>query len=192
MNRKSQTGFTLIELVAVIAIFSVIAVIALQALTAGLRQREVLERTDTETAALVRSLALLRRDLESAVPIPFQPPHGGTEPAFDAGLDNSFLALTIGGQPRLPGAAESGIARVVWRHDPESEQLTRQFWPFLEPRDIESAAAAVVMLSGVQRIEIFEPSRSTGEFPILTEIPALVDVRLVSGRFGALRVVVAR
>lgn len=192
MILRNTHGYSIVELVAAIAILSMTSVIALQAITGALRQRHLLQRTDVEAAMLVRSLSLLRHDLESVVPMTFQPPNGEVESAVHFSSEERFLALSIGGQPRLPGAQDAGLFRVVWRHDYVGRQLTRQSWPVLDPLDPGVAHPEVVMLTGVQWIRFQDATGQQTQSLSLTDLPELLEVILSSDRYGELTIVVAR
>lgn len=190
-------GFTLIELVAVLAIFSLVAVMGLQALTGGLRARSVLEGTDTAGAELVRTVTLLRRDIEALVPVPFRPPAGREEPALHAPAGAGWAGLTLAGQPRLPDEPGAGVVRVEWRLDPATGVLSRRVWTVATPRAGASPGPAVPMLAGVQRFEVasmgeahgWRPAFEPGDEPAL-RLPRGVEVRLETERHGPLRMVV--
>lgn len=192
-------GFTLIELVAAIAIFALVATMGLQALTMGLRSQAGLEAAAAGEEALVRTLALLRRDLAAAAPIPFQPPAGTAETAWTAPAGGNRFALSLGGQARLPGAGEAGLGRVEWRLDAATGTLYRRFWPTLAPREAAAAGPEVAMLEGVEAIVLdeFPPGAEPRGNPFDVEdtpaarLPPGFELSLTSRRFGALRLVVA-
>jgi len=191
-TRRAGAGFTLIELVAVLAIFALVALMALQALTGAIHQRSVLERVDHEAEALTRALTLLRRDFEAAFPAPFHPLLADPEPALLAPESSGRIALSMAGHPRLPGAPGTGIARVVWRHDPVARTLTRQVWPVLEPTRSAVAEPERVILADVTGLSL----SPLGDWPErgenIASLPEGFDIRVISARYGRLRVVVAR
>lgn len=190
--RRHGAGFTLIELVAVLAIFALVSLMALQALTGAIHQRRVLERADREADALIRALTFLRRDFEAALPATFHPPLAEAQPAFLAADGSGRVALSIAGHPRLNEGDGAGTARVVWRHDPVARTLTRQVWPVLNPARSTLAGPERVILSDISALSV----APLGAWPEREEnpasLPAGFDIRLTSGRYGALRVVVAR
>lgn len=199
MSARAPRGFTLVELVAVLAVFSLVAVMGLQAITGGLRVRGALETADGEAAAMVRTLALLRHDLSSAVPAAFHPAIGGPEPAFDAPAGSGRLAVSIGGQPALPDTPSAGLGRVEWQHDAVGQTLTRRVWPSLAPRDGFDVGPEVTMLEGVDRFGVsvldigtrWRPGFLDTDDPELDRLPRGVEITLESARYGPLRVVVA-
>ena len=190
--RRAQAGLTLIELVAAIAVFAVVAVMAMQILGGALRQNEALERLDADGAALIRTLALIRRDLESAVPVRFQPPQGPAEAAVLPLPGDSGLALSVGGHAVPGGTLRSGLIRVTWRLDPATGVLSRQVWPTLDPRRNDQAGVPVSMLDGVQRLAFVSPGLAPGALPDPDTVPRGMELRLDTVRHGPLRIVVSR
>lgn len=193
-RRDGSAGFTLVELVAALAIFALVSVMATQALNGALRQRDALATRDDAAVALGRSLALMRRDLEAALPLVFLAPgDDAPEPALrmiDTG--SGGFALSTGGNPRLPGESGGGLARVLWRVDPARAVLTRQHWPGLAPERGDAAGPLRDMLAEVSALRI-EP---LGDWPDQDEdpasLPAGFEVVLETRRHGQLRLVVAR
>lgn len=191
-TRQAGRGFSLIELVAVLAIFALVAVMALQALTGAIFQRQVLERVDAEAEGLTRALALMRRDFQAAVPIIFRPPLAGAEPALLAPAGTGRIAVSMVGHPRLPGTSGAGLARVIWRHDPVANTLTRQVWPVLDPARGDLVEPERIMLSGVTGL-IFAPLGAwPGREDDPSSLPQGFDLTVTTTRHGALRLVVAR
>ena len=193
-GRGASPGFTLIELVAALAIFALVAVMAAQALNGALRQRDALAARDDAALALGRSLALLRRDLESALPMVFVATDADApEPALRliGGAAGGF-ALSIGGNPRLPGEPGAGLARVQWRVDPTREMLTRQHWPGLAPAGTNGAGPRRDMLDTVTalRVELLGEWADQIERP--DSLPEGLAVTIETRRHGPLRLVVAR
>lgn len=186
-------GFSLIELVAVIAILALVSIMAVQALGGAVIQRRGLERVDTETAALMRALILLRRDAESVVPLAFEPSPDTFEPAFDAPANAGRLALSIAGNPVLPHEPAAGLARVVWRLDPTTGNLTRQVWPVLHPNAMTQAGPERVFLGNVEAFSVKTIDGSDGSDPDpLRAIPRGIKIEITTAHHGDLRVVVAR
>ena len=108
MMRK---GFTLIELLAAMAILAVVSVMAVQALGGVFHQRSVLARHDVRDRAVIRALALLRRDLASAVPL--EP--GDRTPSGGMLIDGSGVSFAVGGLVPVPGGTEGRLATIAWQ-----------------------------------------------------------------------------
>lgn len=189
-----SAGFTLVELVAALAIFALVAVMATQALNGALRQRDALAARDDAAAALGRSLALMRRDLEAALPLGFLPAGADTrEPALRViGDAPGGFALSIGGHPRLPGEPGAGMARVLWRVDPAREVLTRRHWPSLAPTRRNAGGPARDMLEDVTALAIAPLGEWDGQIEDPDALPPGFEVVLQTRRHGRLRLVVVR
>lgn len=190
---RATAGFTMVELLAALAIFALVAVMAAQALNGALRQRDGLAARDDAATALSRSLALMRRDLESSLPLAYYPAGSGeSEPALDEIAGGAGFALSIGGHPRLSGERGDGLARVLWRVDPARAVLTRQHWPGLAPAAQDQAGPLRDMLGGVTALSI----APLGEWPEGDANPASLppgfEVVLETRQHGRLRLVVAR
>jgi general secretion pathway protein J len=179
-------GLTLIELVAATAIFALVSVMAMQALTGGLIQRAGIERADADQSALMRSLALMRQDLESAVPLPWRPSAGASGPALVISGPSGFSVSRAGVVP-LPGQAGDEFARVTWRVDPNAATLLRQSLPLNVP--VIPAAPEVLMLDGVTALRL-TPRGDWADAP--AGLPAGFEVVVETRHHGTLRVVVAR
>jgi general secretion pathway protein J len=186
---RAARGLTLIELVAATAIFALVSVMAMQALNGGLIQRAGIERADTDQAALLRSLALLRQDLEAAVPLPHRPATGQTAPPLEVGV--AAFALSRGGVDPLPGQPGDGFARVRWRVDPNAATLLRQMQPLTAGSG--PPPPEVAMMQGVTSLRLIPrgdwDAGGEGQTPAL---PPGLEVRVETRRHGTLRVVVAR
>jgi len=193
--RRAARGFTLLELVVALALFALVSVMALQVLTGALHQRRVLERSAAQGAEVLRTLTLLRRDLEHLVPLPFRSPLGEEAPAYAPGEDR--LALSVGGQPRLPPATpadgeEAGFQRVIWRHDPEAGTLSRRVWGVLNPRDPEQIGDETVHLTGVRELRVAPAEAPGAETAPVTALPRQIEVVIDTAQTGTLRVLVTR
>lgn len=185
MTRR-DLGLTLLELVVATAIFALVGMMAVQALGVGLIQRRVIETADTEQAALMRALALLRQDFESAVPVPHHPASGPIGQPFEIRPGTGF-ALSRAGVAPLPGAAGDGMARIVWRLDANAGRLLRQSLPLTGSAG--SAGPEIAMLDGVTALSIAPRGAWMGA---PAGLPPGFELRLDTRRFGSLRVVVAR
>ena len=151
MKTTRDAGITLLELVVVLSLFALVAVMGLQALNGAMLADQRLRKVDTETAQMARALTLLRNDLKAADSRSFWPP-GADEPkrAFiDLSAADGVLEFTISGQPVLPGTQAAGFSRVIWRHDRETDRLTRQVWPVLRPATDRAQAPEVEMMQGI-------------------------------------------
>ncbi|MEO0780598.1 MAG: type II secretion system protein GspJ [Pseudomonadota bacterium] len=206
---RAPRGFTLLELVVSLALFALVSVMALQVLSGALHQNRVLERVDDQASAVLRTMALLRLDLNHASPMAFQTPIGDFEAAYLPGPDS--LALSLGGLPRLPrapgegarsSAQDAGFQRVIWRHDITENTLTRQVWPVLNPRDPDQIGPEEVVLTGVRGLTLtpsLEDLANTGALGNDGDtnardengLPSQITVEIDTVQTGTLQVVVS-
>lgn len=196
-------GLTLLELVAVLSIFALVAVMGLQSLSGMMRARDRLSAADDQAAGLARGLTLLREDLKAADATVFWPPAAtDPEPAFlDQSATEGWFALTTAGRQMLPERQTAGRARVIWRHDRETERLTRQIWPVLRPASTAARQPETTVFERVAGLRLRsyadaedgwiagwgQPDPSLRYPPL----PRAIEVEVESVAYGALRIVVA-
>ena len=96
---KRTAGFSLLELVAVLSIFALVALIGVQVLQATIRNSERLVEVSDDNADLARTLALLRQDLDAALPMSFTEPNGANQPSLQT--ETGGFALTINNLTQL-------------------------------------------------------------------------------------------
>jgi general secretion pathway protein J len=155
MRRTSQAGFTLVELLVAMALLALLSALLL----GGLRMsRAAVARGEIATERLLRAelgLAVLRRQLEQADPLPLDTT---TEPRIAFAGDGQsvvFVAppgayLALGGEEITWLAIEPGTdgARIVLRYRP-LDRAADVWPPTLDPRDMKT----VVLLDGAARAE---------------------------------------
>ncbi|MCA0873488.1 prepilin-type N-terminal cleavage/methylation domain-containing protein [Seohaeicola saemankumensis] len=191
-----DAGLTLIELIVAMALFALVAAMGLQVLNGMLRARDRLVTRSDDTSALSLTLALLRQDLQAAVPMGFSAPGVPPAPPLTT-TPGPRLALSLAGQSG-PGIPEhAGFHRVIWRYDRAARQLTRQIWPSLSPATASQLQPAIPVLTGVQGLEIrlFRPDQGWLDWRdlpvdvIRTDLPAAIEVTLDTAVFGRVRLV---
>lgn len=171
---RRDRGLSLIELLAAMAILAVVATMGVQMIANGLAQRRVLTQIDERAGALAVTLALLRQDLESAVPVVASAGQPAVAVARDA------IAWQRGGLLDDTGAPSPGSAPVRWALN--GDTLTRQL----------GDGPAVAMLTEVRSIDL---RGLGGALPRVGEPVALspgFEAVIDHARLGALSVVVAR
>lgn len=190
---RRANGFSLLELVAVLAIFALVALIGVQVIQATVRSSERLSDISEDSGELAVGLALLRQDLNAALPRSFSPARGGQEPALRVATPDSF-SLSVGGLARLDAAA-SGLGRVTWRLDHGTGQLYRQVFTSLTPA---GRAPEVVVLGGITRFELASYAARGGwrtgfsaDPRNIDDLPLGLRVRLTHERAGDLETVVS-
>lgn len=200
MSRAGKDqGLSLLELVVVMAIFSLVATIGLQSISGTLRARDRLVQTEADTSRMAMAITLMRNDLKAAVPVAFHPPGGEARSALQFDAQKSALAFSVGGQPSLLGEETAGLARVIWRYDPASQQLLRQVWPVLTPLESSIVSPEIVALNNVKSFDIrtftsaggWVSAANISAFSYSSSLPAAVEIKLNTEKFGLLRIVVA-
>jgi len=184
MTRREQ-GFTLIELLAAMAILAVVSVMAVQALGGIFAQRDVLSRMDRDAATLARTLALLRTDLEGAVPVPLVDATGVAAPAIT--VTSAGFAVSRAGFGVENGVP--GVGHVRWERDADGT-LWRQVQ--VDPTSDAAPSPRVPMLTQVTE---FAVAPLGGDLPTVQEpanLPPGLVVTLAHQRHGAMRIVVVR
>ncbi|WP_299421829.1 type II secretion system protein GspJ [uncultured Shimia sp.] len=152
---QSDLGLSLIELVVALALFALVAIMGAQGLSGMLRLRDGLQDRGETSAELVQAISLLRRDVSSAVPMPFFSPDDG--PILSALTEDSGgFSLSIGGQPTLHSDRKSQpiLHRVTWRFQPSSGRFIRQRWATLTPLNTSALGPEVPVLEGVTGIRL--------------------------------------
>lgn len=188
---RRDDGFTLLELVAVLAVFALVATMGVQALQGALRTERALAGRAAAAAELEAALGQLRHDLEHAAPLVFVTPGGSVRAAFEAGLRDDGLALSLAGLDRLGGGAGQG--RAEWRLDPAQGALTRRMWPVLAPAAAGQAGPARTVLGDVAALRVFTYAPGTGWSPGWpgadpAALPVAVRVEIDSRDWGPLAV----
>ena len=190
---KRSAGFSLLELVAVLSIFALVALIGVQVIQASVKSSERLTDISEQSADLAVGLALLRADLNAALPREFTPPDGGTEAALVT--RNSGFSVSVGGLARL-NAGTSGFGRVTWRFDRGSNRVLRQVWTSLTPgagRPVETVVLEDIEafeLSSFQTISGWQTGYA-GDLRTLGALPLGVRVNLTHARAKDIEVMVS-
>ncbi len=195
--RRASAGFTLLELVVVLAVFALVTVMSLQALQGTIRSQSRLTEQSQDNAALAELLVRLRRDLEAAVPLAFTPPGGGARAALEVDRGGTGFALSLGGQPVLPGDESAGLSRVEWRYDADARVLTRAAWLSLIPAQAASRGPDIVQMQQVEGLEIasmgaanaWQPGWEPAEDDPLASLPRAIRVRIITAAMGRIDLV---
>ena len=185
----------MLKLVAVLSIFAIVALIGVQVLQATIRSSEKLSEISEESGNLARTVALLRRDLDAALPMVFTEPNGADRPSLLA--ESAAFALTVGGLAR-PEPNATGQGRVRWRFDAASGQLLRQVWTTRQPGSPRSAGREVAMLADIRGFELASYAVRGGwragysaDPRDIAGLPLGLRVRLDHARFGEVVVTVS-
>jgi len=191
-------GFSLLEMVAVLAIFALVALIGVQVIGATLKADRRLSGITEANGELAVALALLRRDLDAGISLPFYPGGGGAEPALRVAPGADSFSLSIGGLAGIGARPDAGLGRVTWRYDRAGGQLIRQLWTVLAPGGARAAGPEVAVLSDVVGMDVASFATVSGwsrgyasDPRAPDDLPRAIRVRLQHRTFGTLETVVA-
>ena len=196
MRGSRARGFTLLEILVAIAVFAVVAWLAYGGLRQVLAGRAMLLPRMEATAARLRGITLLERDITSAAPRGVRDPLGTPQPAFRAEPGGRGpLALVRHDAARALLAGEPALSRVEWQL--EGNRLVRLRWPVLDPIQGTQPLREIV-LTGVRQWQLeflagrkdadwknFWPPDAAGV--LRDQLPRAVVVTLVFDDGAALR-----
>lgn len=187
--RKSDAGFTLIEMLVALAVFALIAGGALMLLRFSVEAELGARRKTEAMAAERRFLSVWNADLAQAAPRPARDEAGNDHPAFEVG-GAVLLRFVRSGWSNVDGAARPSLQKVEWRWN--GKALVRSGYPFPDGAapDPESAMLPLAApptlrfrtADGVWR-DSWEPQR-VAELPVAVELllpqPGGEPLRVVS------------
>ncbi len=151
---KSQSGFTLIEVLVSVAIFAVIAAISYATLSQYLGVRDRLKTSYERIQLLQQSFTLLERDLRYLTNRTVRDEFGDAEAAFmldnEFGLSGELLRFTTA-EPDFENIGMARLRRVVWRL--QDGNLNREAWQVLD-RDQDAELSSLVVMEDVDSVAI--------------------------------------
>ena len=186
-------GFSLIELLVAFAVFASMAALAYGGLDSVVRTRAELVRQQTAFQELMRSVALLERDLRQATARPVRGNFGEPLPAFLGGGDR--IELTRSGFANPQAEPRSNLERVSYLLD--GDALERGVFPVLdrapgttaEVTRLRSAVGAFRLryLDGHNRWSDAWPPIPDASAPapaLPTQLPRAVEFRIDTREYG--------
>ena len=128
--KKSQSGFTMVEMIIALVILSMIMLATLTALRTFAQTQSKIEEVTARLNTTRQVTDFLRRTIGQAMPIPFAPTKGNHE--------SSYGTYFIGEQTSLIWVAPMSFgldagSSFVFRLSQEDSHLWLQFAPFLDP-----------------------------------------------------------
>ncbi|MBE9516038.1 MAG: type II secretion system minor pseudopilin GspJ [Proteobacteria bacterium] len=158
MNRKIQSGFTLLELLAAMAIFAIMATMAFGGLSYVLDASEHLDTERKKHQAISLALLRIEDDLSQCRNRPIRLEDGSDSPAFvgrepDArALAEPTIECTRGGQAIVGRQPASDLVRLGYRLNDE-QKLVRVLWPVLD-RAPQTVPRSQQILSNVESFNV--------------------------------------
>lgn len=115
---RTQSGFTLVEMMVALFIFSLLSVAGVALLRGAVNSNEVTDAKLGDMAQLQRLVSLMEADLSQAVPRPHRDQQGDRVAALlsETGSNGrGFLSFTRGGQSNINNKARSNMLRVSYQ-----------------------------------------------------------------------------
>ena len=189
MNRGSESGFTLIEVLVALAVFGVMSLLAYMSLGQTLSNSDMLSERMDRLQSVQRTISYLSSELLQTVPRSIRADLG-TEalPALQSSLASEFaLRLTHGGWPNSAGVPRSTLQRAAYRI--EDGELIRYHWTVLD-RTVSNTPFATVMLENVDSLTFRFlsgtdewtdqwPPLTTGGRAVSSNLPRAVEIVLM-------------
>jgi general secretion pathway protein J len=190
ITHRTQSGFTLLELLVAMGIFAIIGAMALGGLNAIVGQETQARTGGDKLATLQRALRLMATDFGSADPRYVRDVLGTTHelPLLAEGRGDYLIRLTRGGWPNPAMLPHRGtLQRVQYRLD--DGKLLREYWPVLDLGALGQPARTEELLTGVNDVKLlfYDPTQAAGgEWQ--KEWPPLRNGEAAAGRPRAVRV----
>lgn len=196
MRRRTQRGFTLVEVFVALVVFGVLAVLAYMSLGQTLANSDMLNERMDRLQAIQRTISYLSTELLQTVPRTVRNELGDAPmPALQSSFGGDFsLQVTHGGWPNSAGVARSTLQRTAYRI--EDGELLRYHWNVLD-RTVNNTAIATVMLENVESLTFrFLPGSEewTDQWPPLasggaltTSLPRAIEIVLSLEDEGEIR-----
>ncbi|MDQ3140531.1 MAG: type II secretion system minor pseudopilin GspJ [Pseudomonadota bacterium] len=151
MRRKTENGFTLVELLVSLFIFGMLSAAGVALLSFSVRAQEVAEAQLSELAEVRRAGALLTSDLAQATARIARDQAGTPQPAFVGGSGGAGIAFAFvrRGWENYDGSPRASIQKVEYRL--VADRVERVAYPFV---DGAGPAPAIVLIDRVSRVAI--------------------------------------
>lgn len=151
-SRRSEAGFTLVEMLVALAIFSLLTVGATTAMVAGLKTKTQVDAAVKEMTAMETARALMRSDIDNIILRPGRDPYGNKELYLISGGTDTLLSFTRGGRENPGGLEKRGdVQRVAYVF--EDEKLIRRSFAVDNPGPLTPQRERV-LLEDIEDIEV--------------------------------------
>lgn len=159
VSRRSEKGFTLIEVLIVLGIFGIIGLISAQLVSRVLANNEVMSERGARLSEVQRSMQILQRDLMQLSPRGIRDQLGDPLEPLLIGADGMIEFTRFGWRNPL-GRPRSELQRVGYIV--QDDTLYRAYWMVLD-RAPDSEPQLQELLKGVEQAEFFALDRSGNE-----------------------------
>ncbi|PWQ99977.1 type II secretion system minor pseudopilin GspJ [Leucothrix pacifica] len=188
MNQsRSESGFTLVELLVSVAIFSLMTVVAYTGLVSIMNHdRDSLEH-ETALKKLQRSLVFIEKDLRQMTLRPRNTGYSELIPALksDGGYDTGLMEFTRAGNSNPTDLNRSSLQRV--RYVLEDNTLQRMSWNHVDHNDAEPLT--MNLLTEVNEVSFaFLSAEGENETEwAKNELPLGIELKLTHEQWGNVR-----
>ncbi|HLB56085.1 MAG TPA: type II secretion system minor pseudopilin GspJ [Coxiellaceae bacterium] len=148
--RRSQKGFTLIEILVALMIFAILGVLAAMSLHTIIKSHEQLKKSDKQLLQLQITMTLLRRDIAQAIDRKIRNSDGHSEAAFVASGGGGITFTRTGLLNPFNLNRQSNMQRIGYVI--RKNKLERLTWDVLD-QPPHAEAESQVLLSNVQSIQ---------------------------------------
>lgn len=153
-KQKTQSGFTLIEIIVAIIIFSLLSVMGYEGMVAAIDYHNRSKIAYEWQNQLHKTNAIIMQDLLHLRPRPVRDRLGGQERAYHTTDPDYEVQFTRGGLPSVQGSTFGGMQRVAYSVSDDNE-LLRWTWPTLDAFVSEEPNSQVLM-GEVESLEFFQ------------------------------------
>ena len=155
LDRPSERGFTLVELLIAMAIVAVIGIIALTGLSTVMRQQAIAEERTQRWNDIQFAMRVIALDLAQVHPRTARDESGQTwEPGFLVGPNEQFaVEFSRGGWTNPAGLPRGHVLRVAYDWEMDGGTLVRFHWPSID-RTLTTPPGRTELLTGVDEVQI--------------------------------------
>ncbi len=149
---RTNSGFTLLELVVAIAIFGLMAAMAYGGLGSVLNTRDHADRQADRLAEVQKAWTIIGRDITQVIDRPVRDSYGSDmPPLLGSSYGSTVLELSRSGRRNPMAQPRSSLQRIAYLF--EDEALQRQSWRVLD-RSSDSEAQSAQLLAGIKAVEL--------------------------------------